>query len=69
MSLCTFCPSCNSKVEILSRSEAARVLEVPIERLDRLISANLVHVIQTVIGSQKVCKESLFQGHKIGEIE
>jgi len=58
--LSVHCPACGREVEMLARAEAAEILEVEGEMLDALICAGRVHAIETVSGSTKICKDSLF---------
>lgn len=54
------CPVCELDVETLTTGQAAGALEVDQQTLDRLIADGCIHGIQTVIGSFRVCKNSLF---------
>lgn len=45
---------------MLTRAQAASVLEVDQQAFARLISDGQIHVVQTVNGSIRVCKDSLF---------
>ena len=56
----TYCANCGQEVEMLSRAQAVQILEVEEEALNVLISGNVVHAIETVSGSQRICKNSLF---------
>ena len=47
-------------VEMLTRAEAAKILEIEPDVLDVLIFQKLVHVIEMVNGNQRICQESLF---------
>jgi predicted site-specific integrase-resolvase len=55
-----FCPACGREVETLNMEQAGEILEVGERDLKRLIAAGPVHAIETVSGSIRVCKESLF---------
>ena len=55
-----YCDACKGDVEMLTRDQAAGILEIAPDALDMLISQEMVHVIEMVSGNQKICKESLF---------
>lgn len=55
-----YCPLCRQTVETLSKTQAADLLEITQETLDRFIAEGQVHVIQTVSGTRRVCQDSLF---------
>jgi hypothetical protein len=54
------CAACGREVEALTRSQAGEILEVGWQELGALIAAGRVHAIQTMSGSIRVCKDSLF---------
>ena len=54
------CPVCAREVETLACAQAAEVLELDGQALAGLIAAGRVHTIQTVSGSHRVCRDSLF---------
>jgi hypothetical protein len=54
------CQSCKREVETLTRFQAAEILEVEDQVLDALILAGHVHVFETISGSVRICKDSLF---------
>ena len=54
------CLVCAREVELLTRDNAAEVLEVGLNALDDFISAGRVHAVETASGSVRVCKDSLF---------
>ena len=54
------CPVCQHEVEMLTRAQAAGVLEVDAPTFDRLVAGGRLHTIHTVSGSIRVCKDSLF---------
>ena len=54
------CPFCEREVETLSTAEAGALLVTAGRRLDAGVASGQVHVIQTVSGSPRVCKDSLF---------
>jgi len=56
----THCPICEYEVETLAAAQAAEVLEVDVNTLNRLIADGRVHAIETVSGSRRVCQDSLF---------
>jgi len=58
--LSIFCQGCGREVEMLTCAQAAGVLEVDGQTFDRLVSSGQVHTIQTMSGSVRVCKDSLF---------
>lgn len=55
-----FCPRCAREVETLALSHAAEVLEVAADTLHNLLVAGHLHAIETVSGSLRVCRPSLF---------
>ncbi len=54
------CAACGREVEALTAGQALAILEVGGQELNEFIAAGRVHAIQTVSGSVRVCKESLF---------
>lgn len=56
------CPLCMREVPTLSRAEAAGVLSIGDLALEELITAGPLHVIETVSGNIRICKDSLFAG-------
>jgi hypothetical protein len=60
MLLRAYCVACQQDVEMLTRDQAAKILEIEPDVLDILIFQKLVHVIEMVNGNQRICKESLF---------
>ena len=58
--LSVFCPDCAREVEMLTSAQVAGILEIDGQTFDRLVSSGWVHTIQTVSGSVRVCKDSLF---------
>ena len=54
------CPACGREVEALTRGQAREILEIKEQELNEFIAAGRVHAIQTVSGSVRVCKDSLF---------
>lgn len=54
------CPVCGHEVEALTRSQASEILEIEGQELSEFIAAGYVHAIQTISGSIRVCKDSLF---------
>lgn len=59
-SLSARCPICEREVEMLTGAQAAVVLEIDCQTLDRLVADGRIHALQTVSGSIRVCKDSLF---------
>jgi hypothetical protein len=55
------CAACGREVEALTRRQASEILEVRDQELGALINAGRVHAIQTMGGSIRVCKDSLFR--------
>ena len=53
------CPVCQLETETLTTGETAKILEVDEQTLTGLIHSGKLHVIQTVSGSLRVCKDSL----------
>ena len=56
----TFCRACGREVETLTRSLADEILEIEDAELSEFIASGRVHAIETVSGSLRVCKDSLF---------
>jgi hypothetical protein len=54
-----FCPSCDSEVEMLTLSSAARVAGLTGRHMINQIAANEVHSIETANGHLLVCRKSL----------
>jgi hypothetical protein len=54
------CMTCGREVEALTRRQAGEILEVRDQELGALINTGRVHAIQTMSGSIRVCKDSLF---------
>ena len=54
------CPICNREVEMLTRRQAAEILQVHDATIDGLIAARKLHAILTVSGNFCICKPSLF---------
>ena len=54
------CLACGREVEALTSGQACEILEVGEQELSKLIAAGRVHAIQTMSGSIRVCKDSLF---------
>lgn len=53
------CLTCKRENEMLTNAHAAEILQVSAEVLDGLIAAGHVHTIETISGSQLICKDSL----------
>jgi hypothetical protein len=54
-----YCPVCEREVEMLTRAQAASVLEVNLERLAHLIQEGRLHAAHLVSGAMRICKDSL----------
>jgi hypothetical protein len=54
------CEVCRREVETLTTLQAAEILEVEDQVLNAFIYAGQVHAIETVSGSLRICKDSLF---------
>ncbi len=54
------CPGCERGVGMLTRSQAAEILQVDDLTVDGLIATRQVHAILTVSGNFCICKDSLF---------
>lgn len=54
------CPVCGREVETLAAVQAAEVLEVETDQLTHFIADGRVHAMETVSGSLRICKDSLF---------
>ena len=54
------CPVCESDVEMLTRTQAAEILEVDLRTFDHLVASGSLHTVQTASGGIRVCKNSLF---------
>jgi hypothetical protein len=55
-------------VETLTRFQAAEILEVEDQVLDALILADHIHAFETVSGSLRICKDSLFQREAVTKL-
>jgi hypothetical protein len=53
------CSRCEREVLTLTRMQAAGALEVSEQTLARLVDNGQIHAIETVIGNERICKESL----------
>jgi hypothetical protein len=56
-----YCPSCAREVELISKAEAAGILEVDELALNGLLADGYIHTMQTLSGGLRVCKDSLFR--------
>jgi hypothetical protein len=54
------CRLCGRDVDLLTRTQAASLLEADEAALNRLIEDDRVHVTRTVNGNLLICKDSLF---------
>jgi hypothetical protein len=54
------CHLCQREVEMLTRVEAARILDMDYQMLALLIGDGTLHAIESVSGKIWVCKDSLF---------
>ncbi len=54
------CQACGREVETLGAAQAAAVLEADPQTLSHLVAEGRVHTIQSVSGSLRFCKDSLF---------
>ena len=53
------CPVCKREVEVLTVEQSTMVLNTEQSALNDLIANRIVHLVQTAIGNQVVCKDSL----------
>lgn len=67
MFLRTQCLLCAREVELLTKAQAAIILEVGDLTLETLLSDGHIHALETVGGRQWVCKDSLFLKSQIAE--
>lgn len=58
--ICIHCQVCGREVETLSASQAAEALEVHPNVLSQMIADGVIHMIRTVSGSLRICRNSLF---------
>lgn len=58
--VCAHCPVCEQEVETLTKAQAKEVLEIDNQTLNQFIAAGRVHVMRTVSGNFRICKDSLF---------
>jgi len=58
------CLACEREVELLTKAQAAELLDVGAPVLDLFISAGQVHAIKTISGNLRICKDSLFAGNR-----
>jgi hypothetical protein len=54
------CPRCAREVEMLTSQQASGVLEIDRQSFARLIAEGQIHIVRTVSGGIRVCKNSLF---------
>ena len=54
------CSICRREVETLTKTDAAAILEIDDCEIEHLVKGGSVHVISTISGSLRVCKDSLF---------
>lgn len=54
------CPECLCEVALLTPLQAAEALEVSLPTLASMVSAGRVHGVETVSGSVRICRDSLF---------
>lgn len=55
-----YCLWCQREVEILSHTQAIRILAVDGPTLGCLVAGGQVHTVQTISGGVWICKNSLF---------
>ena len=60
VTLRALCQACRREVETLARFQAAEILEVEDQVLSAMILTGHVHAFETVSGSVRICKDSLF---------
>ena len=56
-----YCPICEHEVEMLTRPQAAEILEIDLQTFDLLMAGGYLHTMQTVSGGIRVCQDSLFR--------
>jgi hypothetical protein len=56
-----FCPACGIETEMLTAGECAGFLKIENREFDDLINTRKIHAFETVTGSLRVCKNSLFR--------
>ena len=62
------CPVCAREVEMLSNTQAVRILDVDVETLGSLIRGGRVHALETISGSTWICKDSLLAKTDLEEL-
>jgi excisionase family DNA binding protein len=60
-----WCQVCQCDVPTLSPGDAAGLLQVPEETIQRLVAEGVIHAIGVVTGT-RVCQPSLFVGRALG---
>lgn len=55
-----FCAACGREVETLTVGEAARLLDVGPQTVERLLAQHAVHGVPLASGRHRVCRDSLF---------
>jgi hypothetical protein len=60
-----YCSKCGAEAEIVTRIEAAAILQAADLELERLILSEVVHAQKTVNGAVWICKKSLFRGKEV----
>jgi hypothetical protein len=58
------CPVCERDVGMVSRAQATGILEIDSPTFDRLLAVGCIHTVQTVSGTIRICKDSLFQNRR-----
>lgn len=56
-----FCPACGIETEMLTAGECVGFLKIEDREFNDLITARAIHAFETVTGSLRVCKNSLFR--------
>lgn len=54
------CQACGREVETLDAAQAAAFLETDAQALSHIVAEGHIHTIQSVSGSLRFCKDSLF---------
>jgi hypothetical protein len=60
-----YCSKCEAEAEIVTRIEAAAILQAADLELEHLILSGGIHAQTTVNGAVWICKKSLFRGKEV----
>jgi hypothetical protein len=55
------CPECHCEVDLVTKGDAAGILQITYPLLEQLLGAGPIHSIRAVNGAVWVCRDSLFR--------